>query len=71
MKSSIEELVFELAEAHTSGELEKLIRLLDLVLNGKKNVEPSPQPPKATASKAKGGKAAAVESDDSAAEEPF
>lgn len=40
MSNTIEELVFELAEEHSSGDLEKLIRLLDLVLNGKKNIEP-------------------------------
>jgi hypothetical protein len=77
--STIEELVFELAEEHTSGELEKLISLLDLVLNGKKSLEAkavsseSPAPAKATASKSKAAKATpTVESNDSGdEEEPF
>jgi hypothetical protein len=72
--SSIEELVFELAEEHTSGDLEKLIKLLNLVLNGKKNLEapdvspsapaPAPAPAPAVASKAKGVKASAPEEEE-------
>jgi hypothetical protein len=55
MSNSVEELVFALAEERTSGDLEKLIRLLDLVLNGKKNLEaqevPAPAPAQVVASK--------------------
>jgi hypothetical protein len=67
--SSIEELVFELAEEHTSGDLDKLIRLLNLVLNGKKSLEvpdvsPSaPVPAPAPEPKTKGAKASAPDED--------
>jgi hypothetical protein len=79
--NTIEELVFELAEEHTSGDLEKLIRLLNLVLNGKKTLEAQvsgdviaePAPAPATrASKTKNAKATVgVESNDSSDDEPF
>jgi hypothetical protein len=72
--SSIEELVFELAEEHTSSDLDKLIRLLNLVLNGKKNIEepsistvtgtPAPAPTAAPASKAKASKASAPDEEE-------
>lgn len=39
MASSIEELAFELIEEHTTGDLEKLVKFLDLLINGKKTVE--------------------------------
>lgn len=65
--ASIEELAFELAEEHTSGNLEKLIKYLDLLINGKRSQE-APQnstPAKAApASKAKNAKASEPSDDD-------
>lgn len=58
--SSIEELVFELAEEYTSGDLEKLVKLLDLVLNGKKSLETVKPVAKATAPRGRPAKAAAA-----------
>lgn len=72
--NTIEELAFELAENYTSGDVEKLIKLLDLLLNGKKTVEARDgkvdvaPPAKAAAPKAKSAKAS--ESNDSE-DEPF
>jgi hypothetical protein len=71
--NTIEELVFELAEEYTSGDLEKLIKLLDIVINGVKGREAQQdsEPTKtATTSKAKSSKALGVEST-TTEEEPF
>jgi hypothetical protein len=74
ISNTIEELVFELAEEYTSGDLEKLIKLLDIVINGVKSREPQQdsEPVKASTMstpKTKSSKALGVES--TTEEEPF
>jgi hypothetical protein len=71
--NTIEELVFELAEEYTSGDLEKLIKLLDIVINGVKSREPQQdsEPVKSTP-KTKSTKALGVSvSESTTEEEPF